>query len=111
MIRCWSWTTMCSVATDQPIERPSVRRYGRPVGRARLAPFVCGVNPIAAAPRRDHHQIVVRVLIVDDGALFGAAAAELLVGCGVEPSGFAADADAAIAFVTDTCPDGILLDI
>jgi CheY-like chemotaxis protein len=52
-----------------------------------------------------------RILIVDDSGPFRATAAELLVACGLALAGVVADGEAALAAVSDECPDGVLLDV
>ena len=72
----------------------------------------CGVGPIALPPASGQACHVVRIaLIVDDSPEFREAAAALLAERGFDVLTTAADASEALDAATETCPDGILVDV
>jgi CheY-like chemotaxis protein len=60
---------------------------------------------------RDDVRVAIRILIVDDSEHFRRSASELLAARGFEPLVAVPDGEAALAAMSDDCPDGILLDI
>jgi DNA-binding NarL/FixJ family response regulator len=66
---------------------------------------------VAAPDGRQHDNVALRVLVVDDNPRFREAVAALLAERGIELLAEAADADQALDAAAQACPDGILLDI